>query len=172
MSHNDTTIRINWNRPLYDFLILTAVDMKTYLLGYNAVQSVGGQPTFRRKNMTSMLATCFMFVSCLAYSSIAKMEATYSSLMSFGFQRTARPYITENRTLNKYVFTASFDCIYLETYNGISAQSKNCGKTAVASERLWNIIRFWATAAKQTTDQHTLLGSRYLISKYTRAVAE
>jgi hypothetical protein len=31
-------------------------------------------------------------------------------------------------------------------------------------ERLWNNIRFWATAGKQTTEQRPLLGSRFLIS--------
>jgi hypothetical protein len=45
-------------------------------------------------------ATCFMLVSCLAWSSILKMGATWSSEMSVGFQLTARRYIiaTDVRT--------------------------------------------------------------------------
>jgi hypothetical protein len=35
-----------------------------------------------------LFATCFMLVSCLAYSSTLKMEATYFSETSVDFQRT------------------------------------------------------------------------------------
>jgi hypothetical protein len=42
---------------------------------------------------------CFMLVSCLAYSSIMKMEAKCSSETSVDFQRTTRRYITEDITL-------------------------------------------------------------------------
>jgi hypothetical protein len=50
------------------------------------------------------------------------------------------------------------------------AQKRNCGnrETDVASEQLWNNIRFWATAGEQTTEQCPLLGSRFLISKNRR----
>jgi hypothetical protein len=44
------------------------------------------------------LATCFMLVSCLAYSSTSKMNTTCSSETSVDFQWTARRYIPEDRT--------------------------------------------------------------------------
>jgi hemin uptake protein HemP len=37
--------------------------------------------------MLALLATCFMLVSCLAYSSALKMEATWSSKMLLDFNR-------------------------------------------------------------------------------------
>jgi hypothetical protein len=40
-----------------------------------------------------LLVTCLIMVSCLAYSSTMKMEATYSIEMSVDFQRTTRRYI-------------------------------------------------------------------------------
>jgi hypothetical protein len=43
-------------------------------------------------------AACVMMVSCFAYSSIPKMEASCSSETSVGFQRTARRYIPEDTT--------------------------------------------------------------------------
>jgi hypothetical protein len=45
----------------------------------------------------ALLATCFMLVSCLAYSSTLKMEATSSSKMSDDFQQIAWHYIPEDR---------------------------------------------------------------------------
>jgi hypothetical protein len=44
-------------------------------------------------------ATCFMLVSCLAYSVTLKMEATCSSKTLVDFQRTTWHYIPEDRTL-------------------------------------------------------------------------
>jgi hypothetical protein len=49
-----------------------------YLLGYNVVLSVRSQPT------------CFMLVSCMAYSLALKMVATYYFEMSVNFQRATR----------------------------------------------------------------------------------
>jgi hypothetical protein len=46
-----------------------------------------------------MLYNCFTLVSCLVYSSILKMEATYSSEMLVDFQRTTRCYISKDGTL-------------------------------------------------------------------------
>jgi hypothetical protein len=45
-------------------------------------------------------------------------------------------------------------------YCGIFAPSKNCGarETDIASERLWNNSRLWATAPKLTTERRPLLG--------------
>jgi hypothetical protein len=48
----------------------------------------------------ALLATCFMLVSCLAYSSILKMEATCSPETSVDFQQTTLRYIPEYRTFS------------------------------------------------------------------------
>jgi hypothetical protein len=66
-------------------------------------------PTFRRnmplpspgskKQEISKFANFFVLVSCLAYSSIMKMEDTCSSETSIDFQLTTRRYIPEARTL-------------------------------------------------------------------------
>jgi hypothetical protein len=52
--------------------------------------------------LQALLANCFMLVSCLAYSSTLKMEATCSSEMSVDFQRTIWHYIPEYRTLQDF----------------------------------------------------------------------
>jgi hypothetical protein len=52
----------------------------------------------RAPNVT-LLAASFMLVSCLAYSSMLKMEASCYSETSVDFQRAKRRYITEDRTL-------------------------------------------------------------------------
>jgi hypothetical protein len=46
---------------------------------------------------TDLLDTCFMLVSCLAYSSTLKMEATCSSETSVDFQRTTVRCIPEDK---------------------------------------------------------------------------
>jgi hypothetical protein len=48
------------------------------------------------------LPSTFTLVSCLAYFSTLKMEATCSSATSVDFQRTARRYIPEDRTLSNH----------------------------------------------------------------------
>jgi hypothetical protein len=52
-------------------------------------------------NMSSVLATptCFILVCWLVYSSDLKMEATFCSETPFNFQRAARRYIKESRTI-------------------------------------------------------------------------
>jgi hypothetical protein len=45
----------------------------------------------------ALLATCFMLVSCLTYSSTLKMAATCSSKKSVAVQRTTRRYIPEDK---------------------------------------------------------------------------
>jgi hypothetical protein len=59
---------------------------------------------FLRKHETApflmtLLATYFMLVSYLAYSSILKMEATYSFETSVAFQQTTWHYIPKDTTL-------------------------------------------------------------------------
>jgi hypothetical protein len=41
---------------------------------------------------TAKLAACLLLVSCLAYASALKVEATYSSETSVDFQRTTQRY--------------------------------------------------------------------------------
>jgi hypothetical protein len=48
----------------------------------------------------AVLATCWMLISCLAYSLALKMEITYSSEILVNFQWTTWYYIPEDRTLN------------------------------------------------------------------------
>jgi hypothetical protein len=73
----------------------------TYLLEYNAVYFVESQPAVWR-NMSppapALLATCFMLVSCLAYSSALKIEPTCFSYKSVDFQWTTWHYMPEDRT--------------------------------------------------------------------------
>jgi hypothetical protein len=47
-------------------------------------------------------ATCFMLVSCLAYSFTLKMEVTCPSEVSVDFQQTAWHYITKDRTFQVF----------------------------------------------------------------------
>jgi hypothetical protein len=70
--------------------------------GYNAVKSIVTQPTFlrnisppssRSKNKQLCFLLVFTLVSCLAYSSTLKMEATCPSETSVDFQRTTWRYI-------------------------------------------------------------------------------
>jgi hypothetical protein len=56
----------------------------------------------RDKRFSLAIATCFMLVSCLAYSSNLRMKATCSSKTSADFQRTTRRYIPEDRTLHNH----------------------------------------------------------------------
>jgi hypothetical protein len=52
-----------------------------------------------RNQRETCLPPEFTLVSCLAYSSTLKMEATYSSETSVDFRRTTWRYIPEDRTL-------------------------------------------------------------------------
>jgi hypothetical protein len=90
-----------------------------YLLGYSAVQSVEIQPTFRKnisppssgsKNKPSKkeawelcLPFSFTLVSCSAYFSSLKMEATRSSETLVDFQRTTWRYVPDYSTLHCFV---------------------------------------------------------------------
>jgi hypothetical protein len=67
---------------------------KYYLLGYNALQPVESQPTFR-KNID--LPPAFTLLSCSVYSTL-KMEAICSPEMSIDFQWTTWQYIPEDST--------------------------------------------------------------------------
>jgi hypothetical protein len=56
-------------------------------------------PNNKPSKKPALLATSFMLNSCLAYSSTLKMEPTYSSETLVDFQRAARRYVPEDRTL-------------------------------------------------------------------------
>jgi hypothetical protein len=88
---------------------------------------------------------------------------------------TSHVYFTENT----YKSSSKEPVLLSElsrAYCGIFAPSKNYSyearEAAVASKRLWNNIRFHATAAKQTTEQRSLLGSRFFISDKWTATEE
>jgi hypothetical protein len=51
-----------------------------------------------------MLATCSKQLTCLAYSSTLKMEATCSSETSVDFQRTTLRYISQGIILNNHCY--------------------------------------------------------------------
>jgi hypothetical protein len=61
-------------------------------------------PSSGSKNKLSrpLLAACFMPISCLAYSSILKMEATCSSRTLVDFEWAARHCIPEDRTFHNH----------------------------------------------------------------------
>jgi hypothetical protein len=50
----------------------------------------------------SLLAVCFMPVSCLAFPSTFKMKATRFNETLVDFPTTARRYITEHRTFHNH----------------------------------------------------------------------
>jgi hypothetical protein len=52
----------------------------------------------------AVLVTCLMLVSCVAYSSNLKMEATCPSEKSVDFQQTTRRYISEDTILHNHRF--------------------------------------------------------------------
>jgi hypothetical protein len=58
------------------------------------------------------LPPAFMLVSCLAYFSTLKMEATCFSEASVEFQRTTWRYIPEDRTLQEGIYSelSLLDC--------------------------------------------------------------
>jgi hypothetical protein len=72
----------------------------------------------------AMLATCFMVVSCLAFSLTMKMEATGSSEMPVDFQWTMQCYISEDRTLHNHCCRTSDPTIFM--FLVIAPESFNC----------------------------------------------
>jgi hypothetical protein len=124
------------------------------LLGYNPAQSVQNQPTFRRNTSPP---SSFTLVSCLAYSSTLKLEATRSSETSADFQRATRRYIPQHRTIHNhrcenlkcYMFTK--DVYFMRTFFFFPKQS--CGlhgcflycneiMTASGEKRMYSLFIF------------------------------
>jgi hypothetical protein len=91
-----------------------------------------------------LLATCFRTVSYLAYSSILKMEATYSSEISVDLQRTTRRYFAENGVFNYNIsslsamlrFSQYLDCI-ASTLFGRKRPWPNLGAIPALTRRDW-----------------------------------
>jgi hypothetical protein len=66
------------------------------------LQSSGSKNKPSKKSASEQVASnAFTLVSCLAYSSTLKMEATSSKTL-VGFQQTTRYYISENRNLHNH----------------------------------------------------------------------
>jgi hypothetical protein len=86
----------------------SGVHVEFSLLGYNAVNPLkvnrhfGGKLRLhhqsRKISQATLLATFFMPISSLAYSSTLKMDAICSSETSIDFQQTTWCYIFEDRT--------------------------------------------------------------------------
>jgi hypothetical protein len=61
-----------------------------------------------------LLSSSFTLVSCLAYSSTLKLEATCISEISANFQQTTQRYITEDKTPYSFlVHTAHSTCLMI-----------------------------------------------------------
>jgi hypothetical protein len=80
--------------------------------------------------MQALLAAWFRLVSCSAYSSALKMEATCSSETSVDFERTTRRSISEDRTLrNHRENLKSYICIllFIELISSTAVTFRNGG---------------------------------------------
>jgi hypothetical protein len=68
-----------------------------FFVGFEVLTAVVMKSSIFRDIMlcSALLATCFMLVSCLAYSLTLKM-ATYSSKMMVDFQQVTQRYIPED----------------------------------------------------------------------------
>jgi hypothetical protein len=72
---------------------------------------------------SALPASCFLLVSCLAYSLILKMEVTCSSKTQPDFEQTTWHYIPEDRTLHTLHFLIScfsvfiFKCFISNSYD-------------------------------------------------------
>lgn len=55
----------------------------------------------------ALITTCFILISCVAYSVTMKMKATYSSIKSADFQRTAQRYTPEDKIV-KNIFKENY----------------------------------------------------------------
>jgi hypothetical protein len=80
------------------FEVLTAVVMKNPIF-WNVTPCSPLKAIRRFGGICSSIATCFMLVSGLPYSSTLKMEATYSSETTVDFEQTTRRYIPDDVTL-------------------------------------------------------------------------
>jgi hypothetical protein len=94
-----------------------------------------------------------MLVSCLACSSTLKMEAAYFSEKSVGFQRTARRYITEDKTLQIRCYLQCSEqfhekylqfCFLCMTWTHIAKAflSSDCHSPKLRNDFRWNLVLY------------------------------
>jgi hypothetical protein len=94
----------------------------------------------------ALLVDCFIFLSCLAYYSILKMEAMYLSEMLLDFHRTAGHYTSEERILHDHLCENLRSKIYYGKFELNSKMTTQC-------YREWYcVFTFWS----QTTKAHHL----------------
>jgi hypothetical protein len=84
-----------------------------------------------------------MQVSCLAYSSTPKMDATYSSDISIDFQWTTCHYIPENTTLQFSHCLKNDDNLCFRNNYDVKLATGDMSKAWAIVTGLQNII-FWA----------------------------
>jgi hypothetical protein len=103
MEHRQTQNSATGNKKKKTAVISNKI--KSNVLGYNTVQSVKSQPTFRSNIYPlSFPVACFMLLSCLAYSSNLKVEVRCSFERQVHFQRIIWHYNPGNRTLHNYSY--------------------------------------------------------------------
>jgi hypothetical protein len=89
----------------------------------------------KSKKSTKLFATCFMLVSCLAYSLTQKMEVTCSSETSVDFQQATWHYIPADRTLHNHC------CENLISYNSlIPSTSSLCTFNTISLFPYWHTV--------------------------------
>jgi hypothetical protein len=109
----------------------------------------------------ALLATCFMLASCLAYSSILKMEVICSSETSVAFQWTARRYIPEDRSLHsdyshRLCRTLSTKLEYKQKRWRQTNKHINLLDNQMQLQTRWNVIYFficlvtWTSSSKNS----------------------
>jgi hypothetical protein len=83
--------------------VLTAMVIKITIfwdiMSYSSLKVNHFEGTYHLRVAEALLATCFMLVSCSAYSSTLKMKAIFSSEMSLDFQWTILHHIPGDSTL-------------------------------------------------------------------------
>jgi hypothetical protein len=86
----------------------------------------------------AMLASCFMLVSCLTYSSTLKIEAKCYSETSVGFQRTTRRCIQDDRAHNH-------GCENFKSYRSMIPMYKGWARNPALAPRPSMIYRAYDT---------------------------
>jgi hypothetical protein len=94
------------------FILVLRTDKKNPWLQLYAVLSIHSKCSIYQYSLR--LPPAFTLVSCFAYYSTLKMDATCSSETSVDFQQTTRCYIPEDRTLHNHC------CENLKSYSTLS----------------------------------------------------
>jgi hypothetical protein len=96
----------------------------------------------RTYHLRLQFATCFILVSCMAYSLILKMEATCSSETSAGFRWTTWHYIQDHRTLHNHCcenLKSSKNCFHQEVVVFLARWRRARSHL----KHRWTAIPFW-----------------------------